>query len=312
MYSSISRPLPSTPRTRGASKPAFSRNRSSAWTAGVHGPARRGPVSRRRAASCMPPPMKGTSFTATTSGELDVVERLRGVEVPRRSGVLRPPSHALGEALPPADLALVRLERRDLPVDRTTDVEPDVRVPRPEEEHARHAMMLQPTGELLGEEEVVARRDDTVEPAPAGHAVVGVHLVMAPRIIREDDLGLVLANDPAYLAAKIHADLELAILVTQEDELLHTDRLAGRALLTLSRFGHLLRRSLRIVRALLSARDDAVRHVRAGCLDPRRQGARAAEVHVVGVCEDRHRALRDRKRVGQLHLHLPLVEHPIV
>src|SRR2546426_7331388 len=214
MYSSISRPCSSIPRARGASNPAFSRNRSSAWTAGVQGPARRRTVSPTRVASFMFPPMNGTSFTATTSGELDVAERLRGVEVPRRSGVLRPPAHTLGEALPPADLALVRLERRNLPIDRPRDVEPDVRVPRPEEEHARYAVMLQPTGELLGEEEMVARRDDAVEPTPAGHAVVGVHLVMAPWIIREDDLGLVLADDPAYLAAKIHGDLELAILVT--------------------------------------------------------------------------------------------------
>src|SRR5881628_641419 len=136
MYSSISRPCSSIPRARGASNPAFSRNRSSAWTAGVHGPARRLTVSPTRVASFMLPPMKGTSFMATTSGELDVTERLGGVEVPGRSGVLRPPSHALG------DLALVRLERRDLPVDRTTDVEPDVRVARPKKKHVRHAVML--------------------------------------------------------------------------------------------------------------------------------------------------------------------------
>src|SRR2546422_5041067 len=252
MYSSISRPCSSIPRARGASNPAFSRNRSSAWTAGVHGPARRLTVSPTRVASFMFPPMKGTSFTATTSGELDVAEGLRGLEVPGRSGVLGPPPHPLREALASADLALVRLESRDLPVDRPRDVEPDVRVARPKEEHARDAVLLKAAGQLLGKEEVVTRGDDPVEPAPPGHAVVGVHLVMAPWIIREDDLGLVLADDPAYLAAKIHGDLELAILVTQEDELLHTDRLAGRALLTLSRFSHLLRRRLRIVRALLS------------------------------------------------------------
>src|SRR6267143_3797665 len=127
MYPSISRPLSSMPRPRGASNPALSRNRSSAWTAGVHGPARRLTVSPTRVASFMFPPMKGTSFTATTSGELDVAEGLRGLEVPGRSGVLRPPAHALGEALASADLALVRPERGDLPVDRPRDVEPDIR-----------------------------------------------------------------------------------------------------------------------------------------------------------------------------------------
>src|SRR5256885_7771188 len=192
---------------------------------------------------------------AAPSGELDVAKGLRGVEVPGRSGVLGPPPHALGESATPTKLALVRLERGDLSVDRSADVEPDVRVSCPEEEHARPAVMFQPTGQLLREEEVVARRDDPVEPAPAGHAVVGMNLVMAPRIVREDELRLVLADDPAYLTAKIHSDFEFAILVTQEDEFLHADRLAGRALLALSRFGHLLRRRLRIMRALLSARD---------------------------------------------------------
>src|SRR6267378_4071239 len=137
MYSSISRPCSSNPRARGASNPAFSRNRSSAWTAGVQGPARRLTVSPTRVASFRFPPMKGTSFMARLLGELDVAERLRGVEVPRRSGVLRPPPHALGEAATPADLALVRFESGDLSIDRTRDVEPDVRVARPEKEHPR-------------------------------------------------------------------------------------------------------------------------------------------------------------------------------
>src|SRR6266550_6802679 len=61
MYSSISRPFSSNPRARGASNPAFSRKRSSAWTAGVHGPARRLTVSPTRVASFMFPPTKGSS-----------------------------------------------------------------------------------------------------------------------------------------------------------------------------------------------------------------------------------------------------------
>src|SRR5437660_3330521 len=61
VYASISRPLSSIPRARGASNPAFSRKRSSAWTAGVHGPARRLTVSPTRVASFRFPPMKGSS-----------------------------------------------------------------------------------------------------------------------------------------------------------------------------------------------------------------------------------------------------------
>src|SRR4029077_11571512 len=236
MYSSISRPCSSRPRARGASNPAFSRNCSSACTAGVHEPARRLTVSPTRVASFMLPPMKGTSFMATTSGELDVAERLGGLEIPGRAGVLRPPSHALGEAASPADLALVRSERGDLPVDRAGDVEPDVGVARPEQKHAPNAVVLQAAGQLLGVKEVVARRDDAVEAAPSGDAMVGVHLVVAPRVVGEDHVGPVLADDAAHLAAQIHAPLELAVLVSEEDEFLHADRFAGRALLALSCF----------------------------------------------------------------------------
>src|SRR5437867_5117465 len=296
MYSSISRPFSSIPRARGASNPAFSRNRSRAWTAGVHGPARRLTVSPTRVASLKFPPMRGTSFTATTSGELDVAERLRGFEIPGRPGVPRPPPHALGEALAPAHLALVRSEGRDLPVDRFRDVEPDVRVARPEEEHASHAVMFESTGELFGEEKVVARRDDAVEAAPSGNTVIGVHLVVTPRVVREYHVGLVLADGQAHFRAQLHRSFELTVLVPEEDELFYADRLAGRALLALSGLGHPLRRHLRIVRALLPAGDHAVRHVGAGHSDPRGEGPGASEIHVVGMSEDRHRALRDGER----------------
>src|SRR5712691_3061540 len=197
-----------------------------------------------------------------------------------------------------ADLALVRLERRDLPVDRPCDVEPDVGVAGPEEEHARDTVVLETARELLGEEEMVARRDDAVEPAPSGDAVVGMHLVVGPGVVGEHELRPVLADDPAHLFAKIHGALELAILMPEEDELLHADRLAGRALLALSCFRHQLWRHLRVVRALLAARDHAVRHVRAGRSDPRGKGARTPEVDVVRMGEDRHRALGNGENIG--------------
>ena len=198
----------------------------------------------------------------------------------------------------------MRFERGDLSIDRPGDVEPDVRVARPEEEHARHAMVLQAAGELLGEEEVIARRDDAVESAPPGDAMVRVHLVVAPGVVREDDVGPVLADDAAYLAAKIHADLELAILVAEENELLDADRFAGRALLALSRLGHLLGGCLQIVRAFLPAGDHAVGDMRAGRPDPRGESARASEIHVVGMSEDRHRALRNGEDVRHVTLTL--------
>src|SRR5437667_9479023 len=234
------------------------RRSSRGWLPRVAGASARGSFSARRVGVRRHPP------SATPLGEFDVAERLRGREVPGRAGVLRPPPHPLGEAAASADLAPVRFERGDLSIDRPGDVEPDVRVARPEEEHARHAMVLQAAGELLGEEEVIARRDDAVESAPPGDAMVRVHLVVAPGVVREDDVGPVLADDAAYLAAKIHADLELAILVAEEDELLDADRFAGRALLALSRLGHLLGGCLQIVLAFLPAGAHAVGDMAAG------------------------------------------------
>src|SRR5438270_442480 len=192
-----------------------------------------------------------------------------------------------------ADLALVRLEGGDLSVDRPRDVEPDVRVACSEEQHARYPMLLQSAGELLGEEEMVARRDHTVEPTPSGNAVVGVDLVVAPGVVREDHVGPVLADDAAHLAAKIHAHLEFAVLVPEEDELFDADRFARRTLLALPRISHLLRRHFRIVRSLLAARDYSIGHVRARGADPRCKRARTPEVDVVRVSEDRHRPLWD-------------------
>jgi len=106
----------------------------------------------------------------------------------------------------------------------------------------------------------------------------------------------VLADDAADLAAKLHRGLELAVLVAEEDEALHADRLAGGALLALARRRHLRRRHLRVVRALLAAREHAVRDVRA-LSGPGRDRPRAAEVDVVGVGEDGHRALGDDERI---------------
>src|SRR5438874_7610615 len=123
-------------------------------------------------------------------------------------------------------------------------------------------MMLQSAGELLGEEEMVARRDHTVESTPSGNAVVGVDLIVAPGVVREDHVGPVLADDAAHLAAKIHAHLEFAVLVPEEDERFDADPFARRTLRALPRSSRLARRHFRILRSLLSARYHAIGHVR--------------------------------------------------
>src|SRR5438132_9785146 len=128
----------------------------------------------------------------------------------------------------------MRLQRFDLLVERAADVEPDVRLSGAEEQHARHAVLLQLPLELLGEEEMIARGDHAVETAPAGGAMVGVDLVVAPGVVREDGVGLVLADRAADLAAKAHRHLELTVLLPEKYELLHADGLARGALLALA------------------------------------------------------------------------------
>ena len=142
---------------------------------------------------------------------------------------------------------------------------------------------------------MVARRDDPVERRPSGDAVVGVHLVVPPGVVGEDDVGLVLADDAADLTAQGHRALELPVVVAEEHEVLDPDGLARRALLALARVGHPRRRHLRVVRALLAAREHAVRDLRAAVRDPGRERAGATEIDVIGVREDRHGARRDRE-----------------
>src|SRR5437867_794570 len=103
-------------------------------------------------------------------------------------------------------------------------------------------------------------------------------LVVPPGVVGEDDIGFVFADHPADVAAEIHGDLEFAVLMTEEDEALHADGLPGGALLSLAHRRHLLRRHLWVPRSLLTAGDDAVRHVRPA-LDPRRERLIVARRH---------------------------------
>jgi hypothetical protein len=111
------------------------------------------------------------------------------------------------------------------------------------------------------------------------------------------------ADREAHLFTERHRALELAVVVPEEDELLHADRLARRPLLFLACLRERLGWHLRIVRALVSAGEKAVRHV-SPALDEARQRPRAAEVNVVGMRDDRHGALRYRERLRHdLDLH---------
>src|SRR5205814_2139712 len=75
----ISRPFASVPITRGASNPSRSRNRRSACTDGVHGPARRCTVSPIRTASFRFPPRDRSSAIAREGTRAQSRVRLRCV-----------------------------------------------------------------------------------------------------------------------------------------------------------------------------------------------------------------------------------------
>src|SRR5437764_8209579 len=165
----------------------------------------------------------GTRESVLGLAELEVAEGLRVRHVPRSADGLRPRAHTSRELVAPADLRLVRPERRDLLVERARDVEPDVGLARPEEQDARDSVMFEAVPQLLRKEQVVARRDHAVHAAPSRDAVIGMDLVVAPRIVGEHDVRLVFANGETDLAAEVHRTFELPVLVPQEDEAVHAD-----------------------------------------------------------------------------------------
>src|SRR5436309_7534962 len=104
---------------------------------------------------------------------------------------------------------------------------------------------------------MIARGDDAIHAGPARDPMIGMDLVVAPRIVGEHEVGFVQADRAADLFTKLHRPLELAVVMAQEYELLHADRLAGGALLLLPDLGERLRRHLRIVGAFVTAREEA-------------------------------------------------------
>src|SRR5438874_7220916 len=185
----------------------------------------------------------------------------------------------------------------DLRLHRRADVEPHVRLGGAEEQDARDAVVGEPLRELLREEEVIPGGDDPIERRPSRDPVVGVDLILAPGVLAEHEVRLVDADDLADLAAQVHADLELAVTVAEEDELRRARAPSGLLLFLLADRGDPIGGHLEIVRALIPAREQAVRDVDAAG-GPERDRAGAAEVDVVGMGEDRDRAARELEALG--------------
>ena len=142
--------------------------------------------------------------------------------------------------------------------------------------------------------QVVAGEAGAVVEAGHVHVLAADAAVVLPRLaveVWEEPLDV----DPdllADLAAEGHRDLGLAVVVPEEHELRRPRAATGLLLLLLADRGDTLRRHVRIVGALIAARDEAVRDLHT-LLGPERDRSGAAEVDVVGMREDRHRTARE-------------------
>jgi hypothetical protein len=122
--------------------------------------------------------------------------------------------------------------------------------------------------------------------------VVDVALVgdAEPRIHREDHVGLVDADLARDVLAHLERRIEVAVLVAQEDDVLHAEDLRGLALLRVSHVAQLVARHVRVLRTRCAVRDHAVRDLDAR-LGPLRDRAGHAELGVIGMRIDDHRPL---------------------
>ena len=232
----------------------------------------------------------------SASEPVDVSERLRGAKAPRLAEGFRERPHPLveGGALPIVRLARVRVKCRELAVEGARDVDDEVRLGGPEEQDAADPVMRPAAAKLRPEEEVIARGDHAVEADPAGDAVVRVRLVCPPGVGTDDEIGLLVPDHAADLAAERHRHFELAVVMTQEDALLDAEDLRRGALLVLARARDAGRGRLQVMRSLVAAREQAV-HDGGTFGRPRRDRTGTPEVGIVGMREDDQRAARNLK-----------------
>src|SRR3989475_8390973 len=210
------------------------------------------------------------------------------------SGLLNPSldeGHAVG-----VDLRPVREESLDLHIDDLAHVDDRVRVPRGLEEQCLRLVRLEPL--LLPElrQHLPSRRVRVDRPQDdlGRRDVVGVVHVAAAvahrRVHREDHVGTVDTELPRHSAVHVDRRFEVTILEVEEDDVADAEDLGGFALLRGTDVAEALARHVRILRPRRAVRDHAIRKLDAG-VGPLRDGPSHAELGVVGVRVDGHRAL---------------------
>src|SRR5207302_2621844 len=208
--------------------------------------------------------------------------------------------HAVG-----VDLRPVREESLDLHVDDTAYVDDRVRVPKGHEEQCLRLVRLEALllpelrqhlpGRCVG---VDRPKDDLGRRDVVGMVYVAAS-VAHRRIHGEDHVGTVDADLPRHSAAHVDRRLEVTVLEFEEHDVPDPEDLGGFALLRGTDVAETLAGHVRILRARRAVRDHAIRKLDAG-LDPLRDGPGHAELGVVGVCVDGHRALH-LERLVELH-----------
>ena len=196
------------------------------------------------------------------------------------------------------------------------DVDELVRLVRAPQEQLADLPGLETLGDLLGEVERVARgRKDRVDGGLADGAVVRVvdPLVVHEqhgRVVRHHHVGAELANRPGQAPAEGERRLDLAVGLVEEVDGIDADLGRRGSLLALAKLGKGRHIGVRVVAALVAARDDEVAGARA-LGDPARHRSGAAELDVVGMRghdEDafgglelvvRHRRCADRSVTGR-------------
>src|SRR5688500_9952170 len=280
-----SHPRPRPPG-RSSPPPRLQRARPSgrSWGPGsdrawVRGCRRRGPQGRCPGAA------------RASSGQGHPTESLGGA-------IARPLAELLAAAPDPArdlvegpELAGVMPERRDLPVEGCTDVDNLVRLVGAPQEQLGDLPRSDAIVEMLAKvERVAGGGKDGIDGALADGAMIGmvdpfvVHEEHR-RVMRHHDLRAEGSNGVGEALAKPERWLNLAVRLVEEIDALDPDLGRGGALLLIAQADEFMDVGVRIVGALVAARD---KQVPDGCTldDPSSDGPGRAELDVVGMGGD--------------------------
>ena len=138
---------------------------------------------------------------------------------------------------------------------------------------------------LIRKEEMISGGHNTVDGSPAGGAVVGMDLIPSPRVVRDDDVGTVRADEGRHLSPHAHRVLEFTIDMTEEHDRRRAQGIGGCLLLGSPDFDQRRRILVGFPGALRSVGHDRHHDVTAGPGPPGQRSA-GSELDVVGMGAD--------------------------